>query len=277
MNTICVNGKIIPADKPALLASNRGYRYGDGLFETMKIIGGKIILAPLHFERLFNSLELMKFKIPKLFTVEKLQEEILSLVKKNRCEQLARTRLSVFRGHGGLYDNDKDKEPHYVIECWPLNESVNRLNENGFVLDIYPTARKSCDIFSNLKTANFLPYTMAALYAKEKKLNDCLVLNTAGNIADATIANIFLIENEIITTPALSEGCVNGVIRKKILDSGLPVNESIVTSKDVLKADEVFLTNAVSGIRRVKQFGDKTYTNLKTIEIYDGFITPTFY
>jgi len=271
-----MNGKILKENEPALMVSNRGYRYGDGLFETMKIIEGKIILAQLHFERLFSSLQLLKFKTPELFTVEKLQQEILSLAKKNKCERLARVRLSVFRGHGGLYDNDKDKEPQYIIECWPLNESVNRLNENGFVIDVYPIARKSCDIFSTLKTANFLPYTMAALYAKENKLNDCLVLNTAGNIADATIANIFLIENEIITTPALSEGCVSGVIRKMILNSGLSIKESVVTSEDLLKADEVFLTNAINGIRWVKQFKDKTYANLKTVEIYDRFFKPLF-
>jgi branched-chain amino acid aminotransferase len=276
MNSICINGKILKENESGLLVSNRGYRYGDGLFETMKIINGGIILASLHFERLFNGLQLLKFKIPELFTVEKLQEEVLSLAKKNKCEQLARVRLSVFRGHGSLYDNDKDKEPQYTVECWPLNESVNKLNENGFVIDVYPIARKSCDIFSNLKTANFLPYTMAALYAKENKLNDSLVLNTIGNIADATIANIFLIENDIITTPALSEGCVSGVIRKLILNSGLQVKESVVTSEDVLKVDEVFLTNAINGVRWVKQFRDKTYTNLKTIEIYNRFIKPIF-
>ena len=263
-------------NEPALLVSNRGYRYGDGLFETIKIIEGKIVLATLHFERLFNSLQLLKFKTPELFTVEKLQHEILNLAKKNKCEQLARVRLSVFRGHGGLYDNDRDKEPQYIIECGPLNESVNILNENGFVIDVYPIARKSCDIFSSLKTANFLPYTMAALYAKENKLNDCLVLNTAGNIADATIANIFLIKNGIITTPALSEGCVNGVIRKMILNSGLLIKECVVTLEDILQADEVFLTNAINGIRWVKQFRNKTYTNRKTTEIYNRFIQETF-
>ena len=276
MNRICINGKIVLENEPVLLASNRGYRYGDGLFETMKIISGKIILGSFHFERLFNSLELLKFKIPKLFTVEKLQQEILQLTKKNKCEQLGRVRLSVFRGHGGLYDGDNDKEPQYLVECWPLNESVNKLNENGFVIDIYPTAKKSCDIFSNLKTANFLPYTMTALYAKEKKLNDCLVLNTSGNIADATIANVFLIKNKVIITPALNEGCVNGVMRKKILNSGLEIKESIVTDKDLLEADEVFLTNAVNGMRWVKQFRERIYINQQATEIYNRIIQPIF-
>jgi len=276
MNNISVNGKILSDLKPALLVSNRGYRYGDGLFETMKVSAGKIILESLHFERLFNSLEIMKFKIPRLFTVEKIRNEILTLASKNRCSQLARVRLSVFRGHGGLYENDKEKEPQYVLECWPLNESVNSLNENGFVIDIYPIARKSTDTFSNLKTANFLPYAMAALYAKENKLNECLVFNTAGNIADATIANIFIVKNGTILTPALSEGCVNGVLRKYLINelnqANQDVKESTLTENDIKNADEIFLTNAINGIRWVKQFRDKIYSNTQTIEIYDRFI-----
>lgn len=265
MNYINLNGKIQPGDKPALLVSNRGYRYGDGLFETIKVINGKILLAQYHFERLFSGLSLLKFEIPKLFTAVKLTEEILGLCKKNECEQQARVRLSVFRGNGGL--NDEDKTLQYVIECWPMDESVNKLNENGLVIDIYPDAKKSCDVFSNLKTANFLPYTMAALYAKENKLNDCLLLNESGHIADATTANLFIIKDGIIITPALSEGGVNGVMRRHLLERvkvkgpGFKVEESIITIDDLFHAEEVFLTNAIKGIRWVKQFRDKTYGN----------------
>ena len=97
----------------------------------------------------------------------------------------------------------KIKSLQYLIECWPADESVNQINKNGLVIDIYPDAQKSCDIFSNLKSANFLPYVMAAQYAKENKLNDCLVSNVKGHIADATIANVFLVKNNLIITPAL--------------------------------------------------------------------------
>lgn len=265
VNYINLNGKIQPGDQPALLVSNRGYRYGDGLFETMKVINEKIRLESYHFERLFSGLLLLQFEIPKLFTPVKLTEEILDLCKKNECEQRARVRLSVSRGHGGLYDEDRNLQ--YVIECWPLDETVNKLNENGLVIDIYPEARKSCDVFSNLKSANFLPYSMAALYAKENKLNDCLLLNTNATIADSTIANVFIIKDGIITTPALSEGCVNGVMRRHLLERVkaegpvFKVEESIITIDDLLHAEEVFLTNAIKGIRWVKQFRDTTYGN----------------
>jgi branched-chain amino acid aminotransferase len=228
-------------------------------------MNSEILLESLHFERLFSGLSLLKFEIPKLFTIELLKQEILSLCKKNQCEKLARVRLSVSRGNGGLYDEDRTLQ--YIIECRPLNESVNKLNENGLAIGIYPEARKGCDVFSNLKSANFLPYSMAALYAKENKLNDCLLLNGSGHIADATTANLFIIRDGIITTPALSQGCVNGVMRRHLLEklkaknADFKAEESIVTIDNLLHADEVFLTNAIKGIRWVKQFRDTTYGN----------------
>jgi len=270
VNYINVNGKIQAGDKPALLVSNRSYRYGDGLFETIKVINDKILLEAYHFERLFSGLTFLQFEIPKLVTAKKLAGEILELCNKNECRQRARVRLSVFRGNGGLYDDDRGLQ--YVIECWPLDEPVNGLNDpdsyrDGLVIDVYPDARKSCDIFSNLKSANFLPYSMAAIYAKENKLNDCLLLNDSGNIADSTIANLFIIKDGIISTPALSEGCVDGVMRRYLLermkqkDIGFKVKESIITINNLLLAEEVFLTNAIKGIRWVKQFRDRIYGN----------------
>lgn len=274
MNNICFNGKIVAADEPALLVSNRGYRYGDGLFETIKLAEGLLILENYHFERLFSGLSLLKFEIPGHFTKEKIKAGILQLSKRNGCEKLARVRLSVFRGNGGLYDEDKSLQ--YIIECWPLSNSVNKLNENGLVIDIFSDGAKSCDKFSNLKSANFLIYSVAALYAKEKKLNDCLVLNTKGNIADSTIANVFTIKDGVIITPGLDEGCINGVKRRHLLnqlrDGGEEVQEMAITVADIEAADELFLTNAINGIRWVRQFGNKNYANTKTAEIYNRFL-----
>ncbi len=269
MNYISLNGKIQPGDEPALLVSNRGYRYGDGLFETIRVTDEKIILEHYHFERLFSGLLLLQFEIPKLFTQEKLTEEILNLCKKNECEQLARVRLSVFRGNGGLYDEERALQ--YVIECWPLAETADTINENGLIIDIYPEARKSCDVFSNLKSSNFLLYTIAAAYAKENKLNDCLLLNTNGNIADSTIANVFIIKEGIVITPAITEGCVNGVMRRYLIEKlrsfDYEIREEAINITDLEEADEIFLTNAIKGIRWVKHFRDKIYVNTKTMEI----------
>ncbi len=274
MNQICFNGRIVKEDEPVLLASNRGYRYGDGLFETMKVIQGKIQLSSFHFERFFSGISLLDFLIPKLVSQKKLEQDILHLCEVNKCTALARVRLSVFRGNGGLYDDDKALQ--YLIESWPLSESVNKLNENGLVIDIYPDAKKGCDKFSNVKSANFLPYSLAANYAKKNKLNDCLVLNTSGAIADATIANIFIVKDGIVFTPGLDQGCINGVMRRQLVSSmqeaGEQIKEGVLTINNVLEADEVFLSNAINGIRWVRQCGNSVYGNVKTIGIYNRFI-----
>jgi branched-chain amino acid aminotransferase len=269
MNSICLNGKLLPVDKPALMVDNRSYRYGDGLFETIKVIGQNISLEKFHFERFFSGLDQMEFKVPASLTTENLKQQILLLCKKNKCNSLARVRLSVFRGNGGI--NESTDDLLYVIECWTVDSSINQLNENGLVIDIYPDARKSCDKFSNLKSANYLTYVMAARYAKENKLNDCLLLNTHERIADSTIANIFLMKDQKLFTPHLSEGCVNGVMRRYIMEQ-YEVNETVLTSKDILSADEFFLTNAMYGIRWVKQFQDKTYGYLKASAMHEALL-----
>jgi branched-chain amino acid aminotransferase len=275
---ICVNGKFVPANEPALLASNRGFRYGDGVFETMKMIDGRIILEELHFQRLFKSLELLKFGSSPLFTVEILHTQIVDLCKENNCTALARIRLSVFRGNGGLYETDD--EPQYIIESWPADSAVNQINETGFAIDIFPGMQKNCDAFANLKSANFLVYVMAAKFAREYGLDDCLVNNVKGHIADATIANVFLIKNNLIITPALSEGCVKGVMRTYLIDklqqAGLEIREGVVTKNDIESFGEIFLTNAMFGLRWVARFRDRTYKNSRTRTIFNDYIAPLY-
>jgi branched-chain amino acid aminotransferase len=235
----------------------------------MKIVNKKIALESYHFGRFFSSLALMGFKVPVLMTAGKFREQILLLCEKNKCESLARVRLSVFRGNGGIFETLDDFQ--YSIECWPLNESINQLNENGLMIGIFPHARKSCDMFSNIKSANCLPYVMAARYAKDNKLNECLVLNVHERIADATIANIFLIKDEKLTTPPLSDGCVNGVMRRYLIEK-IKVEEGEISENDLQEADEVFLTNAISGMRWVKSFRNKNYPNLRAKKIYQELI-----
>jgi branched-chain amino acid aminotransferase len=278
MSYLVHNGKYFSSKEKIINADNMSYRYGDGLFETMKMINGEILLANYHFNRLFDGLKILKYTKPKLFTADLLEEQIKNLVQKNGCEKSARVRLSVSRGSGGLYDGDN--KMNYIIECMPLNVSVNGLNENGLIIGLFDDARKSCDLFSNLKSANYLPYVMAAQYAKENKWNDCLVLNQYNRICDATIANIFWVKDGNIFTPPLTEGCVDGVMRKHLIQTGAgttdEIQEKICAVGDLENADEIFLTNAIYGVRWVKQFESKIFTNVITNELYSRIINPLF-
>ena len=271
MEFVIKNGTILEKSKTGLSPDDHSYRYGDGLFETMKIANGNILLEEYHFERLFSGLETLKFKSPALFTKQRISEQVKGLCKKNNNEASARVRLSVSRGSGGLYDCDNSFS--YLIESWPLEQNHNVLNENGLVIDVFPDAIKSIDKFSNLKSANYLPYVMAAIWAKENKMNDALILNPYGRICDSTIANVFWVKDNKIFTPPLNEGCVAGVMRKKILESAAwnsdyLIQETVLTQEILLQADEVFLTNAVTSIRWVKEMRGKIYKNTISSKIY---------
>ena len=241
---------------------SRGLRYGDGLFETVKVIKGEIQLKNFHFERLLSGMKTLQFEIPRHFTASFLEEKMQELCKRNRHNSVARVRLMIFRGDGGLYDPE-NHFPNYIIQSWEISDEME-LNSNGLAIDIYPDAKKSCDELANLKSNNFLPYAMAALYAKKIGVNDGLLLNNYGRIADSTIANIFIIKDETIYTPALSEGCIAGVMRRFILEElklNFKIMEREISVNDLENADEVFLTNSIKGIRWVKQFKDKEYRN----------------
>jgi len=259
---ININGKTVSASEPVLFADNHSYRFADGLFETMKWLNGRVQLVDFHFERLETGLQVLKIINPRSFTQKNIEEEIKQLCRKNNCENLARVRLSVSRGHGGLFDGDDKFQ--YLLECRPLSPENNLLNENGLVIGLYQEAAKSCTVFSNLKSADFLIYVMAARYAKENKWNDCLLLNQYGRICDATISNVFWIKEGILFTPPLTEGGIAGVMRKYLLENedalGFQITEKILTADELEKADEVFLTNAIKTIRWVSQFRNKKYS-----------------
>jgi aminodeoxychorismate lyase len=258
------NGKIYAANTSTIGPENRGLRYGDGLFETIKISNGKLVFEDDHFARLWKGLKVLQFDIPKHFSPDNLQEQILALAAKNNHLVSARIRLNVFRGDGGLYDA-VNHAPNYFIQSWQLPENNGNLNSNGLVLGIYAEAKKTYDILSNLKHNNYLPYVMGALHAKKEKWNDAIILNSANRICDTTIANIFIIKDEIIYTPSLTEACVAGVMRNYIVrnskSSGFELIEKELTQEDVLNADEVFITNTIRNIQWVQSINNKIYSN----------------
>ena len=271
MEYFIYNGKTYKEESPILSVNSRGLRYGDGLFETIKSIKGELQFIDEHLARLWKGLQVLRFNIPKHFTPEYLQDEIFALLKKNSHEKMARIRLTVFRGDGGLYDEINHK-PHYLVQSWPLLDDAGEWNSNGLVLGIYTDVKKSCDLLSNLKHNNFLPYSMAALHAKKQKWNDAVLQNTEGGVCDTTIANLFLIKDGVIYTPALAQGCIAGIIRKFLINRLTAANYKIIegrlTGDDLDAADEVFLTNSIYNLRWVQSLGEKKYTNIQTQKIY---------
>ncbi len=272
MAYINYNGKLIASDSNIVDADNRGLRFGDGLFETIKYKNNEFQLLDEHLQRLWSGLEKMSFELPGLFTQQKIKDELLKLVQKNKHTH-ARVRLLVIRGNGGLYDAE-NLQPNFIIQSWPLDDDFGKLNSNGLQLCIYRDARKTCDAFSNLKHNNFLPYLMGALYAKEQKCNDAIILNQHGRISDTTIANIFLIKDKTIYTPALSEGCIAGTMRQFLLNNltgkGFTVTEKNISEADLYDAEEIFISNAMTPVKWVAAIGDKQYSNEQILAVYNS-------
>ena len=270
-----LDGHLIRQDKANLSVNNRSFRYGDGCFETIRVVNRQIKLASLHFERLFTSIDALKFNKPSYMNAEWLQKNILEVVDKNGHQKLARVRVMIYRGDGGLYDPE-NHFPHHLIQSFNLSEATQELNQNGLTLGIYKEAKKSSDFFSMIKSNSYLPYVMAALWAKENNLNDAILLNHAGGIADTTIANLFIIKDGTIKTPAITEGPVAGVMRRHLIKTlranDYEVEETTVSVADVLEASEVFLTSAIHGIKWVKQIDNSQYNNSLTTVLYKDFI-----
>ncbi|MBW8685465.1 aminotransferase class IV [Chitinophaga rhizophila] len=267
---LCYNGKFIAASEPILTADNRSFRYGDGCFETMRVYQGGILLADLHFERLMASLNLLHFDVPQHFTKAYFARLVAELCARNEHEQLTRVRLTVFRSDGGLYD-PVNNLPNFILQSWDLNRQILELNASGLTLDIFPDVRKASDKYSFIKSNNCLPYVMAAMYAKQHRINEAVLLNPYGRVADTTIANLFIVQERQIITPPLSEGGVCGVMRKQLLRMELPfsVIEKPVTVADLETADEIFLTNAITGIRWVSTFRDISYSNATAVILHE--------
>lgn len=260
----------MPSDQPLFNAQNRSFRYGDGVFETMKVCGGRILLAQFHFDRLLLSLKMLQ--IENSLDVSELSRLILELCQKNSRTRLARVRFAVFR--------NSYNQAEYVIEALPLSEDVNQWNEKGLTIDLFPHARKNADAFSNLKTANFLPYVLAEIFAKERNIDDAVVLNASNHLADSSKANVFLIKKKEIFTPALHQGCVSGVVRRFLLEElkkkDFRIHQQEISEQQLLDADEVFLTNSIYDMRWVEKFRDKEYSSRESFFIYQNIFSPLY-
>jgi len=276
MNTfVNLNGKILNEKNAVVSVNNRSFRYGDGCFETIKVTKGKISLAEFHLDRLFASLHQLQFELPSFFTPSFLLHSITELVHKNQHQKLARVRLTIFRGNGGLYDPE-NHHPNYLIQSWTLNPENNTLNENGLVIGTYPNGFKAADTLANIKSNNFLLYAMAALHSKQQHWNDALLRNHKDTFADATIANLFIITQKTVITPPLSDGPVNGTMRRHLLQQlpalGYSVLEQSISPAQLQQAEECFLSNAIYGLRWVKQHGDANFQSRHVFTIHKELV-----
>ncbi len=265
------NGKFLLAGDPAINSRSRALKYGEGLFETMRIFDRSILFSNLHEQRLFNGIKILGFETGSKLNWIHLEKEIYSLLEKNEQFPNARVRLTLIRGEEG--SNEGQFPAQYMIESASIDPY--RFLQNGLLTDIFPHARKSIDQYSNLKTCNYLPNLMSMQYAKDHGIDECLLLNSFDRICEGTISNIFWVKGDEIFTPPLSEGMIAGVLRSWIISklaSEFSVQQIPLEQTQLMEADEIFLTNVIRGIRWVKTFKGMHFSNKITSSIYVKFL-----
>lgn len=247
-----------------LLEQNRGFLYGDAVFETLKVVEGKILFFEDHYFRVMAAMRIVRMEIPMRFTLEFLEEQVLTLVKNNHCEHSARVRITIYRNDGGFY-LPKNNTVSFLIQASELMQSTYAINENKYEVDLYKDFYVTKQLLSTLKTTNKMIHVVGSVFAKENDLDNCILLNDSKNVVEALQGNIFLCSGNTLITPPISEGCLNGIMRKQILslakkETDLEVVEQIVSPFDLQKADELFVTNVIQGIQPITKYRKKEFT-----------------
>lgn len=256
------NGTIISPKELQISHENRAFKYGDGVFETIKVENNRVIFFEDHYFRLMASMRMLRMKIPMEFTLEFLQDEILKTVKENITQNTSsRVKLTVFRKDGGLY-TPKTNEIDYLIDVKPISLE----EKDSYTIDLYKDFYNYSGLMSTVKTTNRMVNTLASIFAKENDFDNCILLNERKGVVEVTNGNIFIVKGNTIKTPALTEGCIKGVVRKKIIEivtkhPDFTIEETTISPFEIQKADEVFITNAIVGITSVTNYRKKTFDN----------------
>ncbi len=264
-DSYCIyNGHLISIYEPAISFTNRAFRYGDSLFETIRFTNGKIMFLADHVKRLKLSMTNLRMNVPNEFTSVNIEYLIFHLLQKNTISKEARIRLTVFRNEGGFYTPETN-DISFLIETEALEHSGYIINQKGLWVDVYAEIRKQVNKISNIKTGSALLYVMAGITKNSLKLDDCLLVNDNGHIIESISSNIFVVKNGTLYTSPITDGCIDGVMRKQILEIAahhkILAFEQSLTVHTLTNGDEVFLTNAIHGIQWVGQFKNKFYTN----------------
>lgn len=257
------NGEILPADTKVLTVANRSFKYGDGLFESMRMLKGQLKFASEHATRLQKGMKALKMDGYSQMDAWFLKEKADQLASVNKIKH-GRLRLTVYRDAEGLYTPSQNKVG-YLLEIQPVDEPRYFLNPKGLIIDIFTELGKPTNFLSNIKTCNSLVYVLAGIHKSQNNLDDVLLLNQNGFLCEASSSNVFVYYQNHLYTPALSEGCVEGVMRQVVINIanriGIPLTEAQINPEILYEADEVFLTNSVKGIQSVMGYGIRRYFN----------------
>jgi branched-chain amino acid aminotransferase len=262
-----LNGTLLETNKATIATDNRGLNYGDAVFETLRYSGGKIYFWEDHYFRLMASMRILRMEIPVSFTMEFLEQEILRTIGSSKItDATLRIKLLVWRKTGGKY-TPTTNEIEYAISFEKLDVPFYILSETAYEVELFKDYYITSGLLSTLKTTNRIINILGSIFAKENEYQNCLLLNENKQVVEALNGNIFLVSGNTIKTSPLSDGCLNGILRKQIISiiTAIPdftLEEVSISPFELQKADEIFITNVIQGIvpitkYRKKEFEDK--------------------
>lgn len=255
------NGNLVTASNENI-ENNRGFLYGDAVFETIKVLDNKILFLEDHYFRLMSSMRIIRMEIPMDFTLEHLESEILKTTQALNLSS-ARVRLTVYRSGNGKYFPET-RTTQYLISA----ENTHAVYENNMLeyeIELFKDFHVSKHLLSTLKTTNRLINITASIFAEENDYQNCFLINDDKNIIEAINGNVFVVKDNVIVTSPISDGCINGIMRKKVIelikkDDSLQFEERSISPFEIQKADEVFITNVIQGIQSVSKYRKKEFT-----------------
>ena len=244
---------------------NRGFLYGDSVFESIRIVNNKIIFWEDHYMRLMSSMRIIRIEIPQSYTPDFFKLQITNTISKVNPSFTGRVRLTIFREGGGYYTPELSS-PSFIVNCSVIDSKEFFLKDSEFKVDLFKDYYIQNDLLSNLKTNNKLINVLAGIYANENNLDNCILLNNKKNVTEFLNGNLFIVRGNKIITPNLDSGCLKGIMRKKIIEyvKLLPefsIEETVISPFDLLSANEIWLTNSISGIINVTNYRNKSFSN----------------
>jgi branched-chain amino acid aminotransferase len=264
MSFVFHNGEFVSDTATHIAKDNRAFRFGDGFFESMRIVNGRALFLENHFARIISTANALKIQLPTGFTIDLLQSQVLEVLRRNDIAHGGRMRITFYRKSSGFYLPKQD-EMTYFIEAEALADNEFVLNATGRMVDIFTEYKKEINKLSVFKTLNCQLYVQAAIHARDKGLDEALIQNNKLSIIESNSSNLFIVSNGVLYTPTLEDGCVAGTMRMNIinlaLENKIKVYECTLNPQNLLAADEMFLTNAVRGIEWIVGYRTKRYFN----------------
>ncbi len=263
---INLDGTIVKEKNAKLSVLNRGFAYGDSVFETIRVISGKIMFWEDHYFRLMASMRIMRMEIPSSFSPEFLEKEIKEIIEANDlATSPARIRFAVYRLQGGYY-TPATRDIGYVISAEAMENSFYLFNDNPYEIELFKDHYVNSGLLSTIKSNNRAVNVLGSIYARENDYDNCLLLNEKKSVVEALNGNVFLVKGNTIKTPPISDGALNGIIRKQLVNilkktEEYNLEETSISPFELQKADELFITNVAQGIQPVSKYRKKDFEN----------------